>query len=94
MYLIDFKCTNYSLPADCASLNNELVDVVDDYIRYKEGSRVEYVDNFADMLRLVLPRSMMQLLANLVCFFAESGECDAKFVHGGKIEVIDRHEEL
>ena len=94
IYLIDFTCLNYTLPAECQQLKGELFDIAEDYYKYKDGNQVQFVDNLADVLRLFLPKSVMRILANVVCVFAQSGECDAKFVHGGKIDVIDRHDEL
>lgn len=95
VYLIDYMCLNYSLPADCQDLQVELMEVVDDYWRYHSKSNVVYIETLSDMLRLVLPRYVMERLSVAACLFSPTPECEARFTHGVTVlDVVDRHEEL
>jgi hypothetical protein len=95
IYLIDYICLNYTLPADCQELQGELREVVDDYWQYHAKSNVVYIETLSDVLRLFLPKSIMELLSVAACLFSPTPECESRFTHGTTVlEVTDRHEEL
>lgn len=96
MYLTDYLCTGYTLPADCASLLEEVHSSADDYRLQREqlairktastgeaGSRTgESALDVSDYMRAILSQESMKYWANFYCFFATSPNCDWEFVYG------------
>eukprot|EP00981_Chlorochromonas_danica_P006495 scaffold1403_cov180-Ochromonas_danica.AAC.22 len=92
IYLIDYICTNYTLPLDCQDL---LEEVRVSRRQYLEIVREEQsIDDISDLLRLVLPHAWMEVYAYFWCFFATSPECEARIIWGREVNRRERHEDL
>lgn len=95
IYLSDYLCLNYSLPMDCQDLASEAQQSLEDYHKLKVQAEFNDELLIGDMIRAILPRTLIEALAPFVCFQAATPECEAIFIHGDSINLgADRHDEL
>lgn len=95
VYLVDYICLNYTLPADCQSLTQEAQDSIREFQRISV-EQIQYTErSLFDNMRGVLPQAYMRIVAAFACLTTESPECESSIVHGDSIlDVVERHDEL
>ncbi len=94
LYLADFVCLNYSLPQDCQDLAEEMQQSFQEYANTLQPTVKAHEMTLIDHLRDFLPSSYMRTLANYMCAFAESPECEVHILHGQPTDEIERHDAL
>jgi hypothetical protein len=92
IYLIDFHCFNYTLPIDCESLKEELINSYEEL--HNQKVRRSLNDHFMKFLRSIIPFSVFQSFAYLICFTENSPDCYAKIAHGEDTDTVEIHDEL
>jgi hypothetical protein len=92
LYLIDFKCFNYTLPKECEDLEEEFQLQVSSHYAMKDlGS---FQDRFLGFVRYLLPGWILDRLAYLICFMEDGPQCYVRIIHGLDETFRERHEEL
>lgn len=91
IYLADYLCTGYSLPADCEDLLDEVRSARSQFLALKEDVQL---DEVSDLLRLILPSSWLHWYAYFYCYNAVSPECEARVMLGAEADQPERHDEL
>lgn len=92
LYLIDFKCFHYSLPADCEELNGEFKAHVDEMHYAKH--RKSIFDHFMNFMRATIPHNVLDVISEIACFFDSAPECKYGILYGTVGDFPERHDEL
>lgn len=97
IYLTDFLCLNYTLPADCSDLQQEAEISHQTYLTQSGMQHGKAGKEFSmlDTLRMVTPVYLMEQLATALCIGNPTPECEAYIVHGeSSLDYSERHDEL